>query len=257
MSSLENRRIWLVGGSEGIGLATAKQLLKADAYLVVSARNAETSKELLALQKSFPRQLTLLNLDVTCTESHKDITYQAWSIYGGLDSWFYNVGSYEPMPLQQWDFAKFQFMNSANYMGCVSLMCELKPYFIRQGFGEWIWNVSLASDFGLPYGGGYSAPKAALQNLAESLQPELNRKSIALKVINHGFVKTRLTDKNDFEMAGLLSTEEASARIIKVFDSAKFETRFPFGLAFFLGTMKRLPKSLALLITKRMLKDEH
>lgn len=256
MNRIDNKRIWLVGGSEGIGLALTKQLLVNNAFLVVSARNAETSEELIKLQAHFPKNLALLNLDVTSTESHKDITYQAWSIYGGLDCWFYNVGSYEPMQINQWDFAKFQFMNSANYLGCVSLMCQLKPYFIRQGFGEWIWNVSLASDFGLPYGGGYSAPKAALQNLAESLQPELLSQSIDLKVINHGFVKTRLTAKNDFEMAGLLSAEEASTKILQVFNDSKFETRFPFGLSLTLGTIKRLPKSLALLITKRMLKDE-
>ncbi|WEJ61865.1 SDR family NAD(P)-dependent oxidoreductase [Thiomicrorhabdus lithotrophica] len=255
------KRIWLVGGSEGIGLALVMQLLEENYQLVVSSRNAQQSPELMTLQDENPNNLSLLDCDVTKKNSLAETSYQAWSVYDGLDIWIYNAGIYHPMKLQDWNIDAFDTMNQVNYLGAVYLMNHLLPLFTAVKTAnttnqpQWLWNISLASDFGLPYGGGYSAPKAALQNLAESLQPELSKTGIELKVVNHGFVKTRLTAKNDFEMLGLMEAEDAAQKIKQALIHNRFETRFPFNLALVLGTIKRLPKSWALAITKRMLKD--
>ena len=255
------KRIWLVGGSEGIGLSLAKQLLEESYKLVVSSRNAEQNAELMSLQSQNPNNLFLLDCDVTKKNLLVETCHQAWSVYDGLDIWIYNAGVYHPMKLQDWDIDAFETMNQVNYLGAVYLMNYLLPLFTatidstNTTRTQWLWNISLASDFGLPYGGGYSAPKAALQNLAESLQPELFEAAIDLKVINHGFVKTRLTAKNDFDMLGLMEPEDAAQKIKQALSQNRFETRFPFNLALVLGTIKRLPKSWALAITKRMLKD--
>jgi len=250
------QRIWIVGASEGIGLAMVTQLLQQGAYVVASARKAETHPELLKLKAHQPKQLQLLNCDVTLTDTLPEKTEQACAFYDGLDIWLYNVGSYHPMHLSEWDLKQFDFMTQTNYSGAVHLMHALLPKFKNQPNAQWLWNVSLASDFGLPYGGGYSAPKAALMNLAESVQPELAEVGIQLKVVNHGFVKTRLTAKNDFAMLGLMEPEAAAEKIIQALSKNQFETRFPFNLAAILGTMKRLPKSWALALTKRMLTHE-
>jgi NAD(P)-dependent dehydrogenase (short-subunit alcohol dehydrogenase family) len=268
-TSLSTSRIWLVGGSEGIGLALTQQLLATGAQLVVSARQAEQNGALLAMQARYGESLHLLNCDVT--ESHpphlQTIIDQAWSVYNGLDTWIYNAGVYHAMPIADWDLARFEQMNQVNYLGAVRLMVGLAPKFNAQRClpdepnkpnkpnARWLWNISLSSDFGLPYGGGYSAPKAALQNLAESLQPELRAQGIVLQVINHGFVNTRLTAQNDFAMLGLMEPDAAAQRIVKALKGTQFETRFPFNLAFVLALLKRLPKSWALALTKRMLHE--
>lgn len=253
---LNAHKTWIVGASEGIGLAMVKQLLQKQSCVVASSRQAETNSELLKLKDAYPERLQLLNCDVTQTETLPAISEQACSFFDGLNSWIYNVGSYQPMRLESWDLAHFDFMTQTNYSGAVHIMHALLPVFSAQKNGQWLWNVSLASDFGLPYGGGYSAPKAALMNLAESLQPELAEVGILLKVINHGFVKTRLTAKNNFPMLGLMEPEAAAEKIISTLTKNRFESRFPFNLAFVLGLMKRLPKSWALALTKRMLNND-
>lgn len=255
LSSLNGQRTWVVGASEGIGIVIVTQLLQQQSYVVASARTAETHPKLLGLKKIYPELLVLLNCDVTLTESIPAKSDQAWSFFDGLDNWIYNVGTYFPMRLTDWDLKQFDFMTQTNYSGAVHLMQALLPKFKENHNAQWLWNVSLASDFGLPYGGGYSAPKAALMNLAESLQPELAQAGIQLKTVNHGFVKTRLTKKNNFPMLGLMEPEAAADKIIQALRKKQFETRFPFNLAFVLGTIKRLPKSWALAITKRMLTD--
>ena len=226
--------------------------------MIATARNAGQSAELLALQAQHnletPR-LHLLDGDVQA-DTVQALCQQAWALGNGIDIWFYNAGLYSAMRTTEWEFSAFTAMNQVNYLGAVKLMIELESRQRKTAKPmRWIWNISLSADFGLPYGGGYSAPKAALLNLAESLQPELAQQKIQLQVINHGFVKTRLTAKNTFNMPGLMAPEEAAERISQWMfaPSRRFELRFPFALATTLALLKRLPKSLSLWLTKRML----
>lgn len=253
-NSTKPLRIWLVGASEGIGFALLAHWLQAGHCVVASSRSAQTSPNLKRLQQAYPTQLRCMNLDVTESDESVDCVQQAWSAFGGLDMWFYNVGLYQPMRMDEWVLADFERMMRANYWGAVRLMLSLKPYFITQGHGHWVWNISLAAYFGLPYGGGYSAPKAALLNLAESLQPELAQAGIRLQVINHGFVQTRLTAKNNFTMPGLMTAEQAAQRIQQALaGTSGFEIRFPFALRAMLSLLKLLPYRWSLALSRRLL----
>lgn len=252
-NSKSMQKVWLVGASQGIGLALTRMLLEQGCQVMASARQAEQSAELHALQAAYPA-LQCLNLDVSDPQDCARAAHQAWSRLGGIDLWFYNVGAYQPMPIQAWSLDSFVQMNQANYLGAVHLMLALQPLFAEQGYGRWVWNASLAAYFGLPYGGGYSAPKAALVNLAESLQPELAEQQIQLQIINHGFVRTRLTQKNSFAMPGLLEPEQAAAQILRGLQASgsRFELRFPLGLRLMLSLLKLLPYRLSLAFTAKL-----
>lgn len=248
------QKIWLIGGSSGIGLALAEILLQKQNSLIVSSRNASINNELLRLKEQHPSNLQLLDFDLFFLEEAHEKVDEAWKIFNGLDLWFYNAGAYEVMDIENWDSKKFIDMNSINYLAPVHLMTLLLPYFKKQKSGKWIWNLSLSTYFGLPKGGGYSAPKAALLNLAESIQPELKQFNIVIQIINHGFVKTRLTAKNDFEMPQLMSCETAAQEIYKRMETSdNFEIRFPLKLSLFLRFLSLLPYKISLAITQRML----
>jgi len=247
-------RIWIVGGSSGIGLELVKEWLNKQRNVVVSARHASHSKELLALKTIYETSLQIVDMDVTSIDSVKRAVPQAWKRYEGIDLWFYNAATYEVMTVDEWHLDHFEQMTQINYLGAVRVMTELIPYFKEQKKGRWVWNSSLSSYFGLPLGGGYSAPKAALLNLAEALQPELKLLGIDLQVINHGFVKTRLTQKNDFEMPELMSPEFAAKKIIhEIQKTYRFEIHFPFRLSMFLRALRIFPYRISLALTKKML----
>lgn len=253
---MKKNRIWLVGASQGIGLALVKHFLKQGHKVIASSRHAENEADLLVLQVEYAEQLVCLNIDVNDQQDCEIKAAQAWSMFDGLDWWFYNVGLYQPMRIVEWNWKSFVQMNQANYLGVVALMMALQQKFAQQGHGRWIWNASLAGYFGLPYGGGYSAPKAAMINLAESLQPELAAQGIQLQIINHGVVRTRLTAKNQFEMPGLLEPEQAAAQISHALHtSSAFEIRFPFKLRAILSLLKVMPYRLSLALTRKMLRD--
>ena len=251
----KDQKFWVVGASEGIGFTLTQRLLAEGAQVVASSRSATSHRALKSLAVDYIDTLHLLDIDVTSDESVKNATQLAWTVFDGLDVWFYNVGDYQSMQSQDWESNVFEQLSNVNYLGCTRLMCELMPKFSVQGHGRWVWNLSLASLMGLPYGGAYSAPKAALLNLAESIQPELNTQGINLHVINHGFVKTRLTDRNDFQMPDLLTAEQAADHIMRHLTSKQgFQWVFPKRLGSVLRLLRLLPYSWSLGLTKRLLK---
>jgi short-subunit dehydrogenase len=248
------KRVWIVGGSSGIGLELVKLYLKDDCQVVVSSTNVSKVEELVELKVHYEKNLQLIDLDVSDDLSVSHTVELAWDAYNGIDIWLYNAGVYETMKIDHWDIKHFSKIMDINYMGAIRLIEKLTPLFEAQGFGRWAFNASLSSYFGLPYGGAYSASKAALVNLIESIQPELMVKNIETQIINHGFVKTRLTQKNDFDMPQLMSPETAAENIYKgLHTSYQFEIRFPYKLAWFLRAIRFMPYKFSLAITKRML----
>lgn len=246
-------KIWIVGASSGIGLELVRLLLSDQHYVVASSRSASKSEELISLKQGYSSTLELVDIDINKDDLSLEIK-KAWEAFSGLDIWFYNVGSYDVMGIDEWDKDKFIGMNSTNYLGAIKIMCDIVPYFKKQKSGKWIWNLSLSTYFGLPRGGGYSAPKAGLLNLAQSIQPELEKENIKLQIINHGFVKTRLTAKNTFEMPQLMSAKYCANKIYEGMNKEKgFEISFPFGLKTFLRLLALLPYKLSFLLTKKSL----
>lgn len=247
--------IWIVGASSGIGLELLKLWLNEGHNIIASSRNATTSEALHSLQLSYPYQLVLIDIDAADSSQIQSAVNRAWSAFGMIDRWFYNAGVYDVMKIEQWDEKSFIQMNEVNYMGAVRIMIPLSKKFLTQGHGEWVWNISLSSSFGLPYGGAYSAPKAALVNLAESIQPELASKGITLRIINHGFVKTRLTRKNEFEMPQLMEPLDAATKIAHALnETSGFEIRFPKILGGILSFLRILPYSMSLHLTRKTLR---
>lgn len=252
------KRFWLVGASQGIGKALAEQLLTDGHFLVLSSRSATT--DLADLQMQYPEQVTLLNIDVADIDSSLDgVCRQAWEAYQGLDYWFYNVAMYEKTNIADSHSDVYAQMMIINYQGFVRLVHQLLPYFSKQGHGRWLVNGSISAHFGLPAGMGYSASKAALLNVCQGLQPELKTTGIDLQIINHGFVKTRLTAKNDFSMPFLLTPAVAANRIKQFMLSpvGRFELKFPLPMVIVFALLKLLPTRMALALTKKLLPAEN
>lgn len=246
--------VWIVGASSGIGLELAKECLANGERVIVSARKATQSTQLQTLQTQYKDRVAIVDVDVRDSTSVQNGVEKAWRSFGVIDTAIYNAGVYESMTCKEWKLDSFEMMNDVNYLGAVRFILALTPYFELQKKGHFVFNLSISSYFGLPYGGGYSAPKAALLNLCQSLQPELMVKNIKMQVINHGFVKTRLTAKNNFPMPQLLEPEEAAKKIYKELQKPyRFEIYFPKTISIFLKILAFLPYRLSLMITKKML----
>ncbi|MDE4132797.1 SDR family NAD(P)-dependent oxidoreductase [Phaeobacter sp. QD34_3] len=234
----QGRRWWIVGASEGLGYALAEALDEAGARLILSARNAAR----LDVLASRLRDATSLPLDVTDADSLS----QAMATLGPLDGVIYCAGAYDPLAARDWQPEAVETMCQVNFMGAMRVLGQIVPQFCQRDSGHIVLIGSLAGHTGLPGAIGYGASKAALMHLGENLQADLRGTGVRVQVINPGFIRTRLTDKNKFRMPQIMEPEEAARRCLQAMRSGRFSTSFPapFSWVFTLGRV--LPRRLFL-----------
>lgn len=233
MSAFKGRTYWLVGASEGLGREIARGLVAEGAQVILSARNearlAELAGELPGAR--------VLRLDVTDLD---DVRRAARDV-GSIDGVIYNAGAYDPMPSTNWDTDAALAMCDVNYQGAVRVLGETLPAFVNEGHGDITLIGSLAAYRGLPAAIGYGASKAALASLAETMRHDLRGTGVTVRLVNPGFIRTRLTEKNNFKMPMLMSPEEAAARVVKAMRSSRFRTDFPAPFSWFIRSLRFLP----------------
>lgn len=238
MSFPNNHYIWLIGASEGIGRALAKQLAESGARLALTARNQARLGNLLA---ELPGHNHVL---APCDITDEAALQQAWDSVraaGSLDVVIFNAGVYEPMAADTFNLVRAQQMMQVNFSAALPLLSHIVPYFVSRRAGHIALVGSVAGYRGLPAAIGYGASKAALIHLAENLRCDLKKFGIKVQVINPGFVATRLTAKNNFAMPSIITPERAAQHILQGLASARFEIRFPFLFSTAFKVLRLLP----------------
>ncbi|WP_136644923.1 SDR family oxidoreductase [Tabrizicola sp. YIM 78059] len=220
MRSFLGKRYWLVGASEGLGLALARKLSAAGADLILSARNAEALAEAVA---SLPGKATALPVDVGSSAS---VTAAAAQL-GAVDGMVFLAGVYWPMRAQDWDATAAEAMADINFTGCVRAVGAVLPGMVAKGRGHIVITGSLSGFRGLPGAIGYAASKAGTMVLAESLYADLRKTGVKVQLANPGFIRTRLTAKNDFAMPFIMEPDEAAEIMFRHMQSDRFKVSFP------------------------------
>lgn len=220
MRDFKGRRYWLVGASEGLGLALARKLSAAGAELVLSARSQDALSMAAA---SLPGKATALPMDVGSTESVE----AAAAELGDLDGIVFLAGVYWPMQAQEWDAKAAEAMANVNFTGCIRTIGAVLPAMLAKGRGHVVITGSLSGFRGLPGAIGYAASKAGTMVLAESLYADLRKTGITVQLANPGFIRTRLTAKNDFSMPFIMEPDAAADIMFRHMQSGRFKVSFP------------------------------
>ncbi|MEL0089105.1 MAG: SDR family NAD(P)-dependent oxidoreductase [Rhodospirillales bacterium] len=234
MFNLSGKTYWLIGASEGLGRALAYELSASGVYLCLSARN-ET--RLTELASKLPGKAMIIPMDVRNSES----VAIAFEKLPKLDGIIYSAGTYEPMAADEWDSEAAEVMLDVNIMGAMRSLGHAIPAMNQTGGGHIILIGSLSGLKGLPGSIGYSSSKAALIHLAECLRADLDPKKFKIQIINPGFIKSRLTDKNTFPMPFIMSANEAARRTLRIIRGGRFRTAFPKRFAFLFYIANILP----------------
>lgn len=233
MSSFAGKTYWLVGASEGLGRELARKLSVEGAHLVLSARNAERLESLVA---ELPNARAV-PLDVTDT----DAVRRAAADVGAIDGVIYNAGAYDPMRATEWDSDAALAMLDVNFTGAMRVLGEVMPQLVGRGRGAVTLIGSLAGYRGLPAAVGYGASKAALISLAETMRFDLKGTGVVVRIVNPGFIKTRLTQKNSFSMPMLMEPEDAATRVMAAMRKRRFRTDFPAPFSWAIRSLSYLP----------------
>lgn len=213
----EGKTYWVVGASEGLGRAICLKLADLGANLIITARG---QAQLEALANDVGGHA--LVCDVTDQKTVSNLAQ-----VNDLDGLIYCAGTYEPMSAADMDADAIHRMTAVNYSGAINVLAATLPGMIERRAGHVVLIGSLSGFRGLPGAIGYGASKAALMHLAENLRLDLRPFGIQVQRINPGFIRTRLTDKNDFDMPQIMSPERAADHVIKAMVSGRFSTSFP------------------------------
>ena len=228
-------RVWLIGASSGIGEATAKALMQRGARLALSSRNRG------ALTALADGRAQVAVADVTDRASLAAAFDEVRAALGDIDLAIVNAGTHRPVRAWELDAAAAEQLVQVNLVGAINASALLAPYFAARGSGRLAITASVAGYGGLPTGLVYGATKAALINFAETLYLDLAPKGVAVHLINPGFVKTPLTDLNEFSMPALIGSAEAAEEILAGIERGEFEIHFPKRFTRSLKLLKLLP----------------
>lgn len=247
-----NKRVWIVGASSGIGAALAEELIARHAKVALSARSEDKLNALVA--KFTPTSAMALPLDITQVETIRAAEEKLVAAWGGYDLVIFMAGDYTAMRAWELDLAIAKKMLATNWEGFLNGLSVVIPRLLSAKSGGIALVSSVAGYRGLPKSLVYGPTKAALINLAETLYLDLKDKGLDIYLICPGFVKTPMTDNNDFAMPYIITPEEAADEIIKGFTKGEFEIHFPKTFTRMLKALQQLPYSLYFTAVKKSTK---
>jgi short-subunit dehydrogenase len=246
---------WITGAGKGLGRALALELAAKGWSVLASARTREDLEELAVEAAGLAGSVTPLVLDVTDREAVAEALSQVQQ-EKPIALAVLNAGTHQAMAARDFDPEVFDRLQALNVGGPVNCLAPLIASMRERGRGQIAVVASVAGYLGLPTAAAYGLTKAGAINMCESLRPELEREGILLQVVNPGFVRTPLTDKNDFEMPFLMEPEAAAKAFAEGLESARFEIYFPKLFVRLMKLLRLLPYGLALRLTRRTLPSE-
>ena len=245
------KNIWITGASSGIGKALALKFAKEGWQVAASARRENLLSEISDLNKnisSFP-------LDVTNKENCKSVFEEIKNKFENIDICFFSTGTWDPKKEKDIDVDQMKKVMEVNFFGTLNCIKVVENYFREKNSGHISIVSSIAGYRGLPNSTGYGASKAALNNLAESLYFDFARYNVRVSLVSPGFIKTPMTDKNEFKMPFLKTAEFAADKIYKgLINGSSFEIDFPKELTLILKFLKILPDWLYFKIIRKLTK---
>ncbi|TNF69755.1 MAG: SDR family NAD(P)-dependent oxidoreductase [Gammaproteobacteria bacterium] len=231
----KNKFVWIIGASEGIGKALVFKLDQLGAKLILSSRN---ESKLYHLGQSLSQSPHVVPFDVS---NLVDFQHKANDIFQqyNLDYIVYLPAFYEPSRLNNLDFEMVAKTIDINLKSVFYLIGITLPYIKQHSELTLGITASIAGYMGLANAQPYGATKAAVINLIESFK--LEYPAYGIKLINPGFVKTQLTDKNKFKMPAIISAEKAADYILRGLIAKDFEIHFPKRFTFLLKCIQKTP----------------
>jgi len=245
------KKIWITGASSGIGKALALKFAKEGWQVAISARRESLLNEICELDQnisSFP-------LDVTNKEKCKEVFSDILNKFQNIDICFFSTGTWNPNKEKDIDIDQIEKTIKVNFFGTLNCIKSVEDYFKKKKEGHISIVSSIAGYRGLPNSTGYGPSKAALNNLAESLYFDFGRHNVRVSLVSPGFIKTPMTDKNEFKMPFLKTSEFAAEKIYNgLVNGSSFEIDFPKELTLILKLLKILPNRLYLYLIKKLTK---
>lgn len=245
--AFKDQTIWIIGASSGIGACLAKILHKNGASLILSARSTD---KLNRLNAELDGRHDVLPFDISDFDGTHTAIKNIKDQNKTVDRIICLAGIYEPSAIKDISDENLTKIIAVNLTGIMHFSKCTYNLVSNQKQAQIALCASVAGYVGLPNAQPYAASKAGLISFIQSLRMEAD-KHIDIKMINPGFVRTPLTDKNEFDMPFIIEPEDAAQRILKGLQSGAFDINFPKRLTLTLKFISILPDILKIPICSR------
>ena len=230
--------IWITGASSGIGKALAIKFAKEGWKVAISARRENLLNEIAKTYNDiFPYPL-----DVTDSKKCELVFNTIKERFKNVDISVFSTGIHDPKSEKSLDLNKVRQIMEVNFFGTINSVNAVYKYYKERKSGQISIVSSVAGYRGLPAGGAYCASKSALTSFTESLNFDMKRNNVRVSLISPGFIKTPMTDQNDFPMPMIKTPEFAAEEIYNgLVKKNAFEIHFPKSFTFIMKILQILP----------------
>jgi len=243
---------WITGASTGIGRALALHMAADGWTVVASARSVDDLASATIEANEYRGRILSVPLDVTVRDDVLEAFRTIEDRVGPIDQVVLNAGTHKPIAAEKLKSQDVRSLMTLNVLGVTNCLEAILPRMVDRRRGRIAIVASIAGYGGLPTAAAYGASKAALINLAEAMRVELERFGIVVQVVNPGFVKTPLTDRNEFPMPFLMPVDTAADAFYRGLQSDRFEIAFPRRFAWLMKAINLLPYPFYFAITRRL-----
>ncbi len=190
MAQYQDKKVVIIGGTSGMGLATAKMLLDGGARVLVTGRS---QAGLESAQQELGTDAIVVSSDARSLTDIDALAAQVKTEFDTIDLLFVNAGFSIPTPLESVTEAIYDEMFNLNAKGPFFAVQKLAPMISRGG--SVVLTTSIANVKGMPGQATYGAAKAALRSFARVLAAELLPREIRVNAVSPGPIDTGILEK--------------------------------------------------------------
>jgi 3-oxoacyl-[acyl-carrier protein] reductase len=185
---LRTAKVFITGGSSGIGLETARMLRQAGAAVAICGRRKDE------LERAAKETDTIaIPCDVSKEDEVQRAIAEAIDKLGGLNVVVNNAGWGKFAKLVDLDLAEFRAVLDTNVVGAMLVAREAARYFVKQDYGNIVNVSSTVVAKGAAGGSSYVASKGALKGLNDSWRAELRKHNVRVMLVNPSEVLTNFS----------------------------------------------------------------
>ena len=248
--SENQKKVWVTGASSGIGKAVAEKFAKENWRVAISARRVEILNEMSKNENIFAYPL-----DVTDPNKTQETFNKILKDFNDIDLCIFSSGTYERKSEKGLSVENVKSVMEVNFLGVVGCVKAVQEYFQNKKNGHISIVSSPVGYRGLPKSSGYTASKASLNNFTQGIYFDFQKFNVRVSLISPGFIKTALTDKNEFKMPFLKDTNYAADKIYEgLINKNNFEIHFPKELTLTLKLFSFLPSKIYFYLVKKLTK---